>query len=805
MKNRKRVLNGAITAAGIAVLIMTTALASCENPVIKKWYENQKTASGDRIGDSSDKPWGGGWGNGGSGGDGSGGNSSNGNGSGNISGGGSGSGNGGNGPGGSGSGNVSGGGSGSGPGGNSSGGNGSGGSGSGPGGNSSNGNGSGNVSGGGSGSGNGGNGSGGSGSGPGSGSGGNSSNGNGSGNVSGGGSGSGSGGNGSGGSGSGPGGNSSNGNGSGNVSGGGSGSGSGGNGSGGSAGSGSGGSGGGGSGSGGSGSGPGGNSPGSGGAVIMLASEGSLQLGILDQFSNRYDLLGMRAFDRTLNPLTVEYSYRDAKSGTWKLNPSSGTKQEAWVDAWVLVRESGETIFLPVTQTGGLFQNLVTAIPIGKADELAEIGKGKDGYPLDWFYFQYASLDLSGYSRWEPIGTAISSAPFTGIYDGRGKAIQRLKIDRTKSVSGLFGGLGKNAIVRDVHILNGDVRGGSSTGGIAGQSYGSILDCTYSGSVTGGNNTGGIAGEVQAASIIADSSFIGSVSGTGTYTGGIAGLFDNSTMTNCINDGLITGKISVGGIAGGAKTKGGSYTNCNNAGEVRGTKNVGGITGSNNGASILSCSNTKPITGEDYAGGITGETYNNGIITASYNTANITADEYPGGITGRAANSEIYACRNSGNIRTVASYPGGIAGLNSSSSIISCYNTGTITANLYAAGIIGCNTGHSEISACYSNGKLASVDPGGIIGENTRGKEELINACYFVQESVSIAGMAIPNTNNNAKPFGDSSYVPYDIWPRVETNLSWGMGDGSGKGKYWKYLGSWKNGKDTVFPVLYWE
>ncbi|MDR1863971.1 MAG: hypothetical protein LBR08_00175 [Bacteroidales bacterium] len=41
-------------------------------------------------------------------------------------------------------------------------------------------------------------------------------------------------------------------------------------------------------------------------------------------------------------------------------------------------------------------------------------------------------------------------------------------------------------------------------------------------------------------------------------------------------------------------------------------------------------------------------------------------------------------------------------------------------------------------------------------------------------------------------------------WPTIGANAEWGIGDGSGSGKWWKSLGNW-NGGNPVYPKLWFE
>ena len=91
---------------------------------------------------------------------------------------------------------------------------------------------------------------------------------------------------------------------------------------------------------------------------------------------------------------------------------------------------------------------------------------------------------------------------------------------------------------------------------------------------------------------------------TGRYSvGGIAGENLYGTITNCYNIGAVTGNHDVGGIAGNNY---GTIENSYNIGAVTGSYDVGGIAGGNPYGTITNCYNTGAVTGDSTVGGIVG-------------------------------------------------------------------------------------------------------------------------------------------------------------------------------------------------------
>jgi len=165
-------------------------------------------------------------------------------------------------------------------------------------------------------------------------------------------------------------------------------------------------------------------------------------------------------------------------------------------------------------------------------------------------------LDLSAYAAgtgWTPIGT--NARPFKGIFDGDGRKIAGLAINRPNSDDqGLFGAVGSGASVQNLGVTNANIVGKRYVGGITGNAVGMVKNCYVTGSVRGVNTIGGIAGyvdETQSASngTVQNCYVSANVGGTGNYIGGIAGYVDG-TVKNSYALGSVNGNSDIGGVAG---------------------------------------------------------------------------------------------------------------------------------------------------------------------------------------------------------------------------------------------------------------
>jgi uncharacterized protein YjdB len=327
------------------------------------------------------------------------------------------------------------------------------------------------------------------------------------------------------------------------------------------------------------------------------------------------------------------------------------------------------------------------------------------------------NIDLSAYASgdgWIPIGD--NSRRFSGVFDGNGKTISNLTINRTSdNYIGLFGYVGgyvSGGTVQNLGIVNASINGGSNVGGIAGivQQDSSITNCYSTGVISGtGNSAGGIAGSVTNSSI-ANCYSTGSVSGSGNYVGGIAGsVGSSSSITNCYSTGAVSGNINVGGIAGSVGYYS-SITNCyNTGGAVSGSNDVGGIAGDVLSSSITNCYSTGSVSGSgNYVGGIAGYVCRDSSITNCYSTGAVSGNNNVGGIAGVVGGSTITNCYStgavSGNSSNSYSVVGGIAGIVfDAASITSCaaLNVSLTSGSGYSD--IGRVAGYADIESTLSN------------------------------------------------------------------------------------------------------
>ena len=274
---------------------------------------------------------------------------------------------------------------------------------------------------------------------------------------------------------------------------------------------------------------------------------------------------------------------------------------------------------------------------------------------------------------WEPIGS--SSNPFKAIFEGNGHTISNLMIDRfhTKDV-GLFGYIGKlpgdmegDTEIIDVGLLNVDIKGEQSVGGLVGfNSRGKITKSYATGVVLGmWNRAGVLIGKNN--SIVTNSHAIGVV-GAGGMAGGLIGGNHHGSLTNSYAASAVKANGWLGGLVG---FNGGNIANSYAMGSVTGNHAAGGLVGYNAGKITNSYATGAAVVKANNAGGLVGYS-NGGNITNSYATGGVTGDSNAGGLVGYSNGGNITNSYAIGSVVGISAV-GGLVGYNYRSDITNSY------------------------------------------------------------------------------------------------------------------------------------
>ena len=310
-------------------------------------------------------------------------------------------------------------------------------------------------------------------------------------------------------------------------------------------------------------------------------------------------------------------------------------------------------------------------------------------------------------TSWQPIGS--NASRFSAIFDGNGYTISGLYINRpAQDHIGLFGELGSGSEIKNVGILDIDVKGSDFIGGLVGLSYGNIINSYVTGVVTGHNNigglvgsnfkditnsnavvtvsgnrdVGGLVGENNDDSNIIDSYASGAVSGN-QHVGGLVGENnDDSNIINSYATGMVSGGIdSIGGLVGTSK---GAIINSYATGMVSGNSNIGGLVGDNSRSSITNSYATGTVSGNSDIGGLVGDN-SRSSITNSYATGTVIGNSVIGGLVGynyRSSITNSYAISRVMPLTNDSSGVGGLVGQVYSSVITASYWDKTVNAGL---------------------------------------------------------------------------------------------------------------------------
>lgn len=230
-------------------------------------------------------------------------------------------------------------------------------------------------------------------------------------------------------------------------------------------------------------------------------------------------------------------------------------------------------------------------------------------YPSGYFKLS-ADIDMSVYSQgdgWEPI------EKFYGVFEGRGYKINNLVINRSsEDCCGLFGQVYDSAVLSEIILENVNINGGAKTGALAGNSTGTISNCSVTGIVNGsGAAVGGLVGSHNTNQISNSYSNV-SVSGS-QDVGGLVGTLYGGRVKSSYAKGTVTGMNNVGGLIGAIKPSRETEIEETYAdARIRATNNAGGLIGSleilNN--SLVNTTNSYSIgaieSAEEIAGGFIG-------------------------------------------------------------------------------------------------------------------------------------------------------------------------------------------------------
>ena len=303
------------------------------------------------------------------------------------------------------------------------------------------------------------------------------------------------------------------------------------------------------------------------------------------------------------------------------LTVTPGTQPYALLDVSLLLTDGSKLTASRLLEDPGYTDDGQGNYTVTSAEGLKNIAKlVNEQWNLGINITLTADINLSGID-WTPIGIDYNHR-YTGTFDGGGHTITGLTVTGSDQYAGLFGYIGSGGTVKNVVLEGVQIESDndmSGVGGVAGQSYGNIENCSVSGSVSG--------------------------SGSSSDVGGVVGYQMGGSITGCSSSATVKGTQRAGGMAG-VTNSGASLTGCYATGDVTvendGTNNshAGGVVGYNGGGTLTACYATGSVTGSGsgtiYVGGVTGSN-NLGILTACYHAKGTVSgpDGATGGVAGR--------------------------------------------------------------------------------------------------------------------------------------------------------------------------
>lgn len=392
---------------------------------------------------------------------------------------------------------------------------------------------------------------------------------------------------------------------------------------------------------------------------------------------------------------------------------------------------------------------------------------------LDKHYRQTADIYLDDShwyegTGWQPIGNSAVNS-FTGSYDGGGHRITGLRTHNPETdYQGLFGYI-RNATIRNLGIINGEVTGRNYVGGLAGKAIGSTIEnCFFYGEVTSrGVDTGGLAGTNRNGRIVRCFTY-GTVNANDHNVGGLVGRNENSLVDQCYSMADVTVTpvtdfltYDIGGLVG-FNTNNSVIRDSGAGGNVHAVlaRRVGGLAGDNSltdgelGSTIIRSYAVGNVFGDSWVGGLVGRNYSSpaattrSLITKSYSTGEVySLSHNTGGLVARNDNAVIEKSYSNSNVGVQsANSPynqGGLVGRNTIGAIVrNCYATGDVNGHARVASVVGDNfrdTGEPvTISHVYGTGSLSRTGGLPIGGVSARNEGGEVNYSYWNVETTGV-------------------------------------------------------------------
>ena len=327
-------------------------------------------------------------------------------------------------------------------------------------------------------------------------------------------------------------------------------------------------------------------------------------------------------------------------------------------------------------------------------------------------------------SGWEPLGSGPDRAAFRATFEGNGRTIANLFVNRTYTSDasvGLFGAV-DGGTLRQVRVVGGSINGTTTNGNVrVGALVGYNRGTIRASSATGAVNASGT-GAVMVGALVGDN----------------RGTIRASSATGAVSASG-TGAVMVGALVG------------DNRGTIRASSATGAV----------SASGTGPVL----VGGLVGHNGRGATVLASYATGAVRVNPgtfvYAGGLVGsNGQDATVRASYARGGVSVApgtAAYAGGLMGF-SLGTISASYATGAVTASGPGAALLGGLVGYNPgtASASYWDTETAGHRTGGGGGGKTT--SELQTPTDYTDFGAQTAGLYsawdldLDNTDGDGDP-----------------------------------------------------
>jgi uncharacterized protein (TIGR02145 family) len=216
--------------------------------------------------------------------------------------------------------------------------------------------------------------------------------------------------------------------------------------------------------------------------------------------------------------------------------------------------------------------------------DLAELAQSPETW--DKHFEQTQDIDAGETNTWHdgegwlPIGNMTKQ--FTGVFNGNGKTVANLFINRVTNYQGFFGNC-VGATISNLGIVNVNFTTGAMSGALSGDIYANtqIVQCYSTGTVSATSHSGGLVGYTGMSQVRKSYSTV-NISGSMYDIGGLVGKIDfSSVVENCYATGNVNAPNIVGGLVG--RNESSTISNSYSMGMVSQNGSYGGLVGINNG------------------------------------------------------------------------------------------------------------------------------------------------------------------------------------------------------------------------------